>query len=107
MSRSIRLFVDMAVDPAKEQEMLRHFETVFRPAAKKFQGFIDVNMLKLRSALVGTAPTGANYRFEINYESEELRQKWIASDIHAQVWSAMEKTLSSPNYTVLLFDVVT
>ena len=107
MSRSIRLFVDMAVDPAKEQEMLRHFETVFQPTAKVFPGFIDVKMLKLRSALAGSAPAGVNYRFELSYESEELRQKWIASDIHAQVWGAMEKMLSSPNYTVLLFDVVT
>ena len=107
MSRSIQVFVDMAVDPAKEQEMLRYFETTFRPAAKKFQGYLDVNLLKLRSVLVGSAPAGVNYRFELSYENEELRQKWLTSDIHAQVWGAMEKMLSSPNYIVLLFDVVT
>ena len=106
MTRSIRLFVDMAVDPAKEQEMLRHFETVFRPTAKTFQGFIDVKMLKLRSALVGSAPADANYRFELNYESEELRQKWIASDVHQKVWGMIENTLRNKNYDVLLFDVV-
>ena len=105
MSRSIQLFVDMAVDPAKEQEMLRHFETVFRPAATRFKGFIDVKMLKLRSALVGSAPACVNYRFALSYESEELRQKWVCSDIHGEVWGAMEKMLSSPDYTVLLFDV--
>ena len=85
MNHTIQLFVDMAIDPAREQEMLRHFETVFRPAAKRFEGFIDVKMLKLRSALVGSAPAGVNYRFAINYESEELRQKWICSDIHGEV----------------------
>lgn len=105
MSRSIQLFVDMAVDPAKEEEMLRHFETTFRPAAAQFQGFIDVQMLKLRSALVGSAPAGVNYRFALSYESEDLRQKWVTSDRHAEVWGPMEKTLSSPHYTVLLFDV--
>jgi hypothetical protein len=87
--------------------MLRYFETTFRPAAKKFQGYLDVNLLKLRSVLVGSAPAGVNYRFELSYENEELRQKWLTSDIHAQVWGAMEKMLSSPNYIVLLFDVVT
>jgi hypothetical protein len=107
MSRSIQVFVDMAVDPAKEQEMLHHFETVFRPAAKKFQGYLDVNLLKLRSVIVGSVPPGVNYRFELSYENEELRQKWVTSDIHTQVWGAMEKMLSSPNYIVLLFDVVT
>jgi hypothetical protein len=107
MSRSIQLFVDMTVDPAKEKEMLRYFETVFRPAASKFQGYLDVQLLKLRTTLMGTMPADVNYRFSISYVSEELRQKWIASDIHIEVWGQMEKFLSSPNYTVVLFDVVT
>jgi hypothetical protein len=101
----IQVHVDLAIDPAKEQEMLRYFETVFRPAAKKFQGYIDVRMLKLRAAPVGTAPAGINYRFAITYENEDLRQKWVASDIHQEVWGGMEK-MSSPGYTVLLFDAI-
>jgi heme-degrading monooxygenase HmoA len=106
MSRSIQVFVDMAVDPAREQEMLQYFETTFRPAAKKFRGYLDVNLLKLRSVIVGKAAAGMNYRFEISYESEELRQKWVTSDIHAEVWGTLEK-FASPDYIVLLFDVVT
>ena len=101
----IQLHVDLAVDPAKEKEMLHNFETIFRPVAVKHPGYIDVKMIKLRSALRGKAPAGLNYRFVLVYESEELRQKWIASDIHQKVWPTIEKTLSSPNYTVLLFDV--
>jgi hypothetical protein len=106
MSGTIQLFVDMSVDPAKEQEMLRYFDAVFRPAARKFQGFIDVRILKLRSTLMGTMPGDVNYRFSISYDSEELRQKWIASEIHIEVWGQMEKFLSSTDYTVVLFDVV-
>ena len=34
-TRPIVLHVDLAVDPAKEKEMLKNFETVFRPAASK------------------------------------------------------------------------
>jgi len=101
----IMLHVDLAVDPAKEKEMLHNFETVFRPAAVKFPGFIDVKMIKLRSALMGSAPPKTNYRFVLTYESEELRQKWVASEIHQKVWPTIEKTLLSKNYTVLLFDV--
>ncbi len=63
-------------------------------------------MLKLLAVPVGTAPAGINYRFAITYESEELRQKWVASEIHQEVWGGMEKMLSSPDYTVLLFDVI-
>ena len=64
----IHLHLDLSVDPAKEQEMVRYFETVFRPAAQKFEGYIDVRMLKLRAALMGTAPAGVNYRFALAYQ---------------------------------------
>jgi heme-degrading monooxygenase HmoA len=102
----VQVHVEMAIDPAKEQEMVRYFQTVFRPAAMKFRGYIDVRMLKVLAVPVGTAPAGLNYRFSITYESEELRQKWVASEIHQEVWGAMEKTLSDPNYTVILFEVI-
>ena len=100
----IQVHVDLHVSSEKEQEMLRYFQTVFRPAAQKFRGYIDVRMLKLTAVPFGTAPAGINYRFAITYESEELRQKWVASDIHQEVWGAMEK-FASPDYSVLLFDV--
>jgi hypothetical protein len=102
----IVLHVDLSVDPAKEQEMLRNFRTTFKPAAIKFQGYVDVKLLKLRSALQGSAPAGVNYRFQLTYESEELRQKWIASDVHKKVWPTIENTLKSKDYLVLLFDSV-
>jgi antibiotic biosynthesis monooxygenase (ABM) superfamily enzyme len=89
----IVLHVDLSVDPAKEREMLHNFHTIFKPAATKFPGYIDVKMCKLRSALQGTPPEGVNYRFQLTYQSEELRQKWVASE-----------TLKSKNYVVLLFD---
>jgi hypothetical protein len=101
----IQLHVDLTVDPAKEKEMLKNFETVFWPAASKQPGYIDVKMLKLRSAVQGEAPAGVNYRFLLTFQSEELRQKWVASDVHQKVWPTIETLLSTKNYTVLLFDV--
>jgi hypothetical protein len=102
----IQLHLDLSVDPAKEREMVRYFETVFRPAAMKFDGYVDVRMLKLRAALTGSPPPSINYRFALIYQSEELRQKWIASDIHTEVWGGMEKTFSSTAYDILLFDAI-
>ena len=102
----IQIHVDLNVDPAKEQEMVRYFAHVFRPAAQKFDGYIDVRMLKLRKAFMGTAPPGMNYRFQLSYQSEELRQKWIASDVHQDVWGGMEKTFLSNDHDILLFDAV-
>jgi len=103
--RAIQLHVDLAVDPAREKEMRHNFETIFRPEAARHPGYIDVKMLKLRTALQGSAPAGVNYRFSLTYRSEELRQKWVASPEHQRAWPTIENTLTSKNYTVLLFDV--
>jgi hypothetical protein len=105
MAGPIQLHLDLAVDVAKEAQMLRYFDTVFRPAAMTFAGYIDLKMLKLRAAVVGTAPEGVNYRFVLSYESEELRQKWVTSDVHATVWGELEKTFTSTAYNVLIFDI--
>jgi heme-degrading monooxygenase HmoA len=101
----IQLLVDLSVDPAKEQEMLHNFHTIFHPAASKQPGFIDVKMLKLRAALQGSAPAGANYRFELTFASEELRKQWVATPAHQKAWPTIENTLKSKDYTVLLYEV--
>jgi heme-degrading monooxygenase HmoA len=103
----IVLYVDMSVDPAKEQEMVKNFHNTFKPAAVKFPGYIDVKIVKLRSALQGSAPPGMNYRGQLVYESEDARQKWVNSDIHKKVWPTIENTLTNKkDYTVLLCDSI-
>ena len=103
-ARPIQLHCDLAVDPAKEKEFIAHFENVFRPVARKHPGFIEMKLLKLNTAVRGGAPPGGKFRFELTYQSEELRQKWVASAIHQKVWPTIENTLASKSYTVLLFD---
>ena len=103
--RPIQLHVDLAVDPKREQEMLTNFENIFRPTAQRQPGFIDLKMLKLNSAIRGPAPAGGKYRFVLTFESEELRQKWIASKDHDRVWPEIEKTLTDKNFGILLYDV--
>ena len=101
---SIVLYCDLSVAPAREQEMLNNFHNTFKPAAMKFAGYIDVKLLKLRTVIGGAAPAGVNYRFQLTYQSEELRQKWIHSDVHQKVWPTVENTLATKDYTTLLFD---
>ena len=100
------LYVDMQVDPAKEKEMVHNYHTIFKPAAAKFPGYIDLKIVKLRSALQGSPPAGMNYRFQLTFQSEEMRQNWVASDVHKKAWPTIENTLASKNYTVLLCDAV-
>src|SRR4029077_15923025 len=96
--------VGLPAGPAKKKATLHHFKTIFRPAASKQAGYIDVQMLKLHSALQGKGPEASNYRFVLTFASEELRQKLVASAIHQKVWPTVENTLKSKNYTVLLYD---
>ena len=102
----IHLFVEMEVDPKNEKEMLSNFHNIFVPEAKKHPGFISVKMLKFRKVVLGTAPP-VNYRFELEFESEELRQKWIATPEHKRVWPTVEKFIKNrKEYPVVLFDEV-
>lgn len=100
----IVLYCDLSVEAHREPEMLKNFHTIFKPAAEKFPGYIDVKLLKLRTVYTGPAPAGVNYRFQLTYESEEQRQKWIKSAVHQRVWPTVENTLSTKNYSTLLFD---
>ncbi len=102
-TRSILLHCDLAVDPKREQEMLDYFEKTFRPVARKHTGYIDLKMLKLKSAIRGAAPL--KYRFALNYQSEELRQKWIASADHQRVWPPIENMLTNKEFSITIFDV--
>jgi hypothetical protein len=106
MSRPIQLHGDLTVDPAREVEMVRYFETVYRPKARDFPGYIDLHLLKLTGAPVGTPPPGLSYRFSITYESEALRLAWVSSDVHSEVWGTLESFLTSRDFTFLLFDVL-
>ena len=106
-TKHIRLYVEMDVPPAREREMLETFHNTFVPEAVKHAGYVRVKMLKRRTILQGTAPTQHNYRFELEFESEELRQQWIASAGHQRVWPQVERCMTTlKDYPVVLYDEV-
>jgi hypothetical protein len=102
--RPIVLYCDLAIDPAREQEMLDAFHRHFKPVARQHPGYIDLKMLKLSKVIQGgPAPaSGINYRFQLTYASEALRQKWIASAGHRKYWPMIEDTVTDKGYLVLL-----
>ncbi|HET6958682.1 MAG TPA: hypothetical protein VFI56_18915 [Vicinamibacterales bacterium] len=106
-TKHIRLYVEMDVPPAREHEMLDAFHNTFVPEAARHEGYIRVKMLKRRSIIQGIAPAEHNYRFELEFESEELRQKWIASAAHQRVWPLVERTMKTQkDYPVVLYDEI-
>ena len=102
----IQLHVDLEVDPKREAEMLKNFKGTFRPAIVKQPGFVDVKLLKLRTEIAGKAPAKCRYRLLISFQTEEQRQKWVATDVHQKVWPTIEGTLVGQKYIVLLYDPV-
>ena len=106
--KPIVLYCDLAVDPAREQEMLDAYHKHFKPVAQRHKGYIDLKMLKVNKVIQGgPAPAPKiNYRFQLTYESEALRQKWIASADHAKYWPMIENTVTDKGYLVLLTEAV-
>lgn len=107
-AKPIVLYCDLAIDPRREQEMLDAFHQHFKPVAEKHAGYVDLKMLKLNKVIQGgPAPArDINYRFQLTYESEALRQKWIASADHAKYWPMIENTVANKDYLVLLTESV-
>jgi hypothetical protein len=103
----IQLHVEMEVEPAREKELLTNYRQTFRPAIVKQPGFVDVKLMKLRSVASGTAKSSAPYRLLISFQTEEQRLKWVATDLHQQVWPTLSKTLKNPEGVIaILYDLV-
>lgn len=102
----IVLYCDLAVNPAKERQMLRVFHDRFRPAAEKFKGFVDLKILKYDHLVQGAPPPkNINYRFQLTYESLALQQAWVNSATHQALWPLMAETLNNPqDFQVLVFN---
>ena len=104
-TKHVRLYVEMDVEPTQEREMLDLFHGQFVPEAVRHEGYIRVKLLKRRTVIQGTAPANHNYRFELEFESEELRQRWIASPGHQRVWPPIERFIKTQRtYPVVLYD---
>jgi heme-degrading monooxygenase HmoA len=89
---------ELTVDPEKEGGMLKTFRNDFRPAAAKQPGVINMRMLKVRPR--ANAPAGGpTHRFVLTFQSEELRQKWVATDDHKPIWPVMQSAFKSSSFT--------
>ena len=104
-ARSIQLNCDLAINPAKEKDFVKYFDDVFRPVAKKHEGFIELKLLKLNSAVRGATPPNCKFRFCLTFQTEPLRLKWVASPDHAKAWPPLEAMLTDKNFNILVYDV--
>jgi heme-degrading monooxygenase HmoA len=91
------LQVDLQVREGEPPALEKSFREVFQPAVSAQEGFVDVALLKSRSQ-------ADHYCLVIKFASEPLRLKWVATELHQQVWPALEAHCSG--YGVEGFDAV-
>ncbi len=100
MAEPIQLHVDLEVAAAKEADLVKNFKTIFRPTIQKQAGFVEVKLLKMRKA-----EGNMHYRLLISFQTEEQRQKWVASADHQKAWPEIEKNLTGKKFSAVLYDI--
>lgn len=91
------LNVDLDVKSGSEKSLENIFGTVFVPAISKQEGFSSTQLLRPREF-------GAAYRLVIQFQSQNLQQKWVAQSLHQEVWPQMESNFNK--YSVHNYDSV-
>jgi heme-degrading monooxygenase HmoA len=88
--------VDMVVRPGAEAELARVFSGPFKAAISSQEGFRSVQLLK---------PTDdVSYLLVISFADQALQETWVGTDLHTEVWSAMEASFDT--YSVRIFHTV-
>jgi heme-degrading monooxygenase HmoA len=81
------LFVDMQVKPGVQQALEKTYTEIFRPAISRQEGFRGVELLRPNHE-------GDQWRLSIAFESHAWQKKWVALDLHQEVWPQMEDHFS-------------
>lgn len=91
------LHVDLDVKSGSEKSLEAIFIAVFVPAISQQDGFSGTQLLR-------PLDSGAAYRLVIQFQNQELQQRWVTHPLHQEVWPQMEANFSE--YSVHSFDNV-
>ena len=90
------LHVAIKVKPRQEEAARGVFAGPFKAAITAQPGFKDVRFLKPLE--------DGDYVLAIAFENQTLQQKWVATDLHTQVWSQMEANFEG--YAVKTYETI-
>jgi heme-degrading monooxygenase HmoA len=77
------LNIELSVRSGSEQLLSQTFKTAFMPAISKQEGFTSAALWRPEIA-------NAEYRLVIEFENQALQQKWVAAQLHQEVWPQIE-----------------
>ncbi len=90
------LHVAVKIKPGREQAAETVFAGPFKAAISAQPGFKGVQFLR--------PDGGGDYVLSIAFENQPLQQKWVATDLHNQVWGQMEANFDG--YSLQTFTAV-
>ena len=76
------LHIELTVKPALRQSLEKTYLEKFRPAISAQEGFNAVQLLHSKE-------DDANYRLCLTFDQQGSQQKWVATDLHQEVWPAI------------------
>jgi heme-degrading monooxygenase HmoA len=77
------LHIELAVKPGLQHALENTYLADFRPAISAQEGFEAVQLLHSND-------NDASYRLCLTFDRQASQQKWVATDLHQQVWPAIE-----------------
>jgi|HubBroStandDraft_6_1064221.scaffolds.fasta_scaffold1227595_1 heme-degrading monooxygenase HmoA len=92
------LHVDLSIKPGMTKALESTYRDVFVPAISKQAGFSEVKLLRAIDSETQSP------RLVIAFEREELQKKWVATDLHQEVWPKMNANMA--HFTIKKYETV-
>jgi mannose-6-phosphate isomerase-like protein (cupin superfamily)/heme-degrading monooxygenase HmoA len=90
--KSMALQMDFLVEPENAETFEKMYYSIYVPAMIVQDGYLSSKLLRLFSEEVAKGiqaePTEYNYQIQIEFDTEENRRKWVASEQHQIAWPA-------------------
>jgi heme-degrading monooxygenase HmoA len=77
------LHIDLPAKPGQHKDLEQTFLNNFRPAISSKEGFIETQLLR-------SIDDETNFCLTIAFDKEESQQKWVETDLHQEVWPAIQ-----------------
>ena len=74
--------IELKVKPGMQQSLETTYMKTFRPAISAQEGFNAVQLLHSND-------DNANYRLSLAFDHQASQKKWVATDLHQEVWPAI------------------
>lgn len=92
-SKVMALQMDFVVPKENFEAFEKMYSTIYVPALSVQQGFLGAKLFKIfpdeTAKKIEAEPTEYNYQIQFSFDSEENRQKWVASKEHVDIaWPA-------------------